>query len=538
MRFFCVKNFFVITITVGITLPNIGIEMEKRYGNVEFFSNKIRIAWSRIIEPICSTLNVTHLVENYPCFNLADEISTWDLKTGFFSEHLQYLKDECSSRWLKTLNEIKTLSGERQKRSATLLALGVTSILSNLVALGATAHQFFSDNSADLVQVQDDLIQVGTLVETIDKNMQVLAAEVCHNIQFYDYLNEDVMIAQQIDQFLQKIDHEISYLQVGQIPHSISFHKELINLCTSVERNDAIFCGKILRSNLFDIQFTGIEIQSSVLNVFVTVELPIKDKSQGDNQLFSIQNIGFFKDNEYYRIQASSHAVILKNKTFSVKPDKCANNFALCDINALTEDNCIKSFFQPEISDCEIRKQFTTNDCYVQKVNGGNLLSIKTGLFLPSNKLTEKPIEFNNSNVFFNKTGILYCGANTYTLDSSPVKFQSKLFSPVISSIEPLNINDLGKLNNIFVSNEIKINRSLERLKYSSEHSYYKKDDKHIFISIGVNVGILLIIFVIYTIFRRKKFDNTKFKYNVSSKEIIAEKKAKEPSIEEVISRE
>ena len=513
---------FICLFELNLTLlfPNIGLGITQQAENVEFYSDTIEIGWSRIINSPCNSINITSLTTHNPCYYRSSGKQADIDRYNRHSLNLHYLREKCHIKWDKLLAEINSESvvpNKRSKRSLLATVLGVTSILANLVTATSAIHQFFHP-SDPLVQIKENNIRIGTIVEHTVDNINILNKKLCSTIDIIHQNRFEFLIDEFVNSYLKSVDTEISHLCVGQLPHSLKFHNDILEVCKMANVNNLEFCFKALQTGIIDFKFNGLQIDGNTLNIFIKLRLPLKDINQNYNKAYSVINNGFYRKNNFFKMNIPNTFLVVGNESFTVDSAKCTSNLQICAINSLTKNNCVGSLFTNNIENCSIEQTYADNFCVISKLSNGYLLTIKRGLFIPSNKLNGENLNLNQANLYLNHSGTLYCNENTYNLVGNPILISTVKYIPSIIVPQQSNYSDLFMYNTIYANNQLKINNTLTDLISSNDNIAIGSLQTPTILIIVISNFIFVIItfFLLFGIYRQCKIKYGK-KYNLQS---------------------
>ena len=148
-----------------------------------------------------------------------------------------------------------------------------------------------------------------------------------------------------VHETMREIERETIQSSFNNIPDNFQFISELVEVCMKIPENDENFCYSLLHSKMFQIKFSGLAISEDLfINSFFTLKVFVKDTVSPKNTIFQINNIGFFQNDEFFKVNLPTHFIVLENNTtWSISSTTCSNNFEICNIDVLKRDNCVTS---------------------------------------------------------------------------------------------------------------------------------------------------------------------------------------------------
>lgn len=491
--------------------PQFGLAFMQHNRDVEFISSYVNIAWSRVINNPCDVINITELIAQYPCKHNSDEHEIH--VNNKYAVVLSKFKHNCYREWAYLFDEINDVSiSKRKKRGVFAALLGVTSIVGNLVNIGSVMHQFFTPKIDNMVKINEQIIQIGTMFLAVDKKLDIVSMKLCESIFDTNERLYETIISNYVTGYVQQIELEVGELSVSRLPSSIKFHTELAQVCDRIDSNDLNYCNKLIGSDLISVKFAGVALSGSALNMFLDIKIAVRDAKPTQNTLLSITNRGFFRNKKYYRVQLPNYVIQMSNMTLVVDEQHCSTNMEICDINALSKDACTKSILNSgSVLNCSIQQQISNNNCHYAKVPGGHIVVANEAIFIPSNTILENnKITFNNTNIFLNTSGNLLCNNRIYNLNNDPIKIQTLAFIPSPPKLFYDNMTNVFETNKIIQSMTIRINQSIEDLINSDDHLAFGQMQIHTLIIILVaNFCSIIAISAIFLLAYRR-FTNRK----------------------------
>ena len=332
----------------------------------------------------------------------------------------------------------------RRKRSLTSL-LGTLSnfngIAKTLVTSFSLLYTFFTHtqlkNRINLLKVETiqtqhrQALATASLMDHIVSDIDVLSDNLCDNDVLTSARIRELNSNMVLHQILAATEKEILAFSFNQVPHSVDFLKQLIDLCTRIETNDENFCRRMVYSSKYTLDFDGTVIRDRSLVALVRISMPVRSVSFKNNLGLRILNIGDFDRKQYYNLDVPNYAIQLPTGViYEINAGAC--NDGLCHLNNIVLSNrarCLDSLLQNSTEHC--LKIFTDSppSCLFYRVLSGWLIMAPRSIFIPDDIEQEQSVKLQRKLYLIKKGGRLLCqsgGLNsTHFLTTPEIKIEN-----------------------------------------------------------------------------------------------------------------
>ena len=394
-------------------LPKLGLYIEQKTDSIYFKENKLNVYLSRHYSSNCEKLRNSQILDLHKCTNKYDERSRMPLVEAIIAQCQQLWQHE-----IEKLAEISKPDTDRSKRFAgviegiTLFAGLVSSLSSTFSSLYHIFHH--SQNNRKI----DDLYIKG-------KQSSLIAANLAHNMQldFTDLqsilcdnnaLESHEILQLRANYFLQQsikaIELELISFSFAQIPKSLNFLKNLVEICLTVRSNNMQFCKHIVYTQKIKVRFDGLTFNEDGLVSLVFLEIPIMSDELLVNTLFEINNIGYFQHDIYFKIDVPKFSIKTKNG-FYYELNMLYCDDDLCHVNSVkmtTRSRCVQSVLNNKTDFC-LSIIDEPPICNYIRVDTGHLIATKNAIFFPIDERTLNAISLINRTTLIQNPGRLLC---------------------------------------------------------------------------------------------------------------------------------
>ncbi len=332
----------------------------------------------------------------------------------------------------------------RRKRSITSI-LGTLSnfngIAQTLVSSFSLLYTFFTHsqlkNRMNLLKVETietqhrQALATASLMDHIVSDIDVLSDNLCDNDVLTSARIRELNSNMVLHQILAATEKEILAFSFNQVPHSVDFLNQLIELCTRIENNDEDFCRRMVYTSKYTLDFDGTVIRDRSLVALVKISMPVRSVSFKYNLGLKILNIGDYDRKRYYNLDVPNNAIQLPSGIiYEINAGAC--NDGLCHLNNIVlsgRARCLDSLLQNSTEHCI--KIFTESppSCLFYRVLSVWLIMAPRSIYIPDDIEQEQSIRLQRKLYLVRKGGRLLCqsgGLNsTHFLTQPDIKIEN-----------------------------------------------------------------------------------------------------------------
>ena len=298
---------------------NLGIALERQpEKELKFYSHYETIVYDRIYFAACNNVpqfEVMLALQDFRCRNF---------KSDIVKGNLRKFQSACVKAWKSKMHSVITYDKPRQKRSVSLF-VGAISALSMLIGavkntielsqMAKRIRDFEKRNNRILTDINENQINVAALSSYVSSDLDRLSSALCGRTLEDTLRNCNNLANIMIDSYLDHITRETLSISSGQIPNNIDFVMDLKSICNQFNSKD--FCLQAINDRAIKIQFETAALDSDMsLHITMKVELPINSPKFKNSRPIKISNVGFHRNDKYYKLNLPDSALETNGKTY------------------------------------------------------------------------------------------------------------------------------------------------------------------------------------------------------------------------------
>lgn len=458
--------------------------------DIDIYAGHVPVFWTWVISSPCTDIDK----------KLAYNIRGCDVKQDRYVRSANNLISKCNAIWLSEIqqlnNTLNSRNRARKPRQAGELILGA-GLFANLFFGFKNAHdinhlasefnEFKTAETKFIQETRDGQLKIASLIKKNRKDMIEFSRSVCIHENENDIRILESQVYLLLHNYVAGLESDLISVSFGNLPANLKLLSEVVDMCVHAQllkRNSnkhRSFCHNLLTNKGYKIKFNGLGIKGDSLNLFMGIEIPLLSSDIHQASLFSISNVGFYKDNDKYYLQTPLNLIKIGDNAdniLSINTQYCTG--LVCPLSAIQFDIstvCIEQIILgSNMTSCIAHKEVDPY-CDVKSFKEGTLISGANAVFMPDGNDID-PINIGYNSIYVNASGKLLCQFGKY---SSTVMIEQPLlktkinreiinlglpgFDQTISYITP--IQDLNvSLNEISSHHIILPNRSVFPVSY------------------------------------------------------------------------